>query len=167
MTDLKVETNSEKVARAFREAPKLFIDELARAITEGSMLLEREIRERTPTSGAGILRESIGAMPVQVGEKAVTGAVATSLSYAGAVELGAKPHWMPIAPLEDWVRRKLAKRADEVTEVARMIWYKIAHRGTKGHFMFRDGIKATSDQILAMLDRAAANAIEKMEASAR
>lgn len=104
------------------------------------MFAEREVKEHTPTSGAGTLRDSIGALPVTITGTAVAGGGAgTSLPYAAAVELGSKPHWAPIAPLQDWVQRKLGLSGEEVEAAAQAIQFKIARRGTKGHFMFRDG----------------------------
>jgi len=167
VTEIKITSNSGTIARAWAQAPDFFIEEAHAAVTEGSLLLERETNERTPTSGAGTLRDGIAAIPVSIGDRAVTGGVGTAISYAAAVELGAKPHWMPIEPLEDWVRRKLAKRGDEVQEVARMVWFKIAHRGTRGRFMFRDAANAAEAQIVTMLERAAERALERLEAEAR
>lgn len=161
--DLRISYDASKLLRALEAAPDIFVEEMAAATTEGSMLLEREVIERTPTSGAGSLRESIGAMPVEISGVKVTGGVATSIAYAVPVELGSKPHWAPVAPLKDWVERKLGKRGDEADEVAQAVRFKIARKGTKGAFMFREGFAATQPQVFAMFDAAAARAIERVE----
>jgi hypothetical protein len=136
---------------------------LAAAVTEGSALLEREAKERTPTSGAGTLRDSIGALPVTIGGGQVLGGIATSLPYAVPVELGSKPHWAPIEPLVDWVMRRFAKAGDEARRIARNVQLKIAKKGTKGQFMFRDASEAVKQQFFRMLDAALDRAQVRIE----
>lgn len=162
-SDLKVTFNGAKLLRALELAPDIFVEEMASATTEGSMLLEREVIERTPTSGAGTLRESIGAMPVQISGVRVSGGVATSMAHAVPVELGSRPHWAPVAPLVDWVERKLGKQGDDAASIAQAVRFKIAHHGTKGAFMFRDGLAASEPQIFAMYDLAATRALARIE----
>lgn len=152
--------------RAFGKAPEIVVEEMTAGITESSLLLEREVKERTPTSGAGTLRESIGAMPVIFANGALRGGTGTSLSYALPVELGARPHWMPIEPLVDWVERKLHKRGDEAKEVAAAIRYKIAHHGTKARHMFSEGFAANEPQIVKILDARLSRAVARIEGRA-
>jgi len=143
-------------------APDIFRGEVVPAVTEASMFAEREVKDRAPTSGAGTLRDSIGALPVAISGAAITGGVGTSLTYAAAVELGSKPHWAPIAPLQDWVQRKLGLSGDEAEAAARAIQRKIGHHGTKGHFMFRDGFAAVDAYVRGLLAGAVARAAAKM-----
>ncbi|SMH62843.1 HK97 gp10 family phage protein [Azospirillum agricola] len=155
-----------RAAAALARAPDIFLTELARGILEGQMLAEREVKERTPTSGAGTLRDSIGALPVQLSGDRVTGLVGTALAYAEPVELGSKPHMPPIEPLFDWVKRKLGLRnADDgkALGIARAIQWKIFHVGTKGAFMFRDTFSAIQPQLDAIMGAAALRAIHKVE----
>jgi hypothetical protein len=160
---LKITLRSAKAQRALHRAPDIYVEEMTAAVTEGSLLLEREVKERTPTSGAGTLRESIGALPVTISEASVAGGVGTSIAHALPVELGSRPHWAPIEPLEDWVRRKLGLRGEEAKQVARGVRFKIAKKGTKGAFMFRDGSKATEPQILSIFEGAADRANARIE----
>lgn len=166
MTDLKIQYRSAGLLKALAAAPEIVIEEQQRAITEASMLLEREVKERSPTSGAGTLRDSIGAMPITISGALVSGGIGTSLSYAVPVELGSKPHWAPIEPLVDWVERKLHKRGPEARGVARAIQVKIARKGTDGRFMFRDAFDATRPQIIAMLEAATVRALKRIEGAA-
>lgn len=145
-------------------APEIFQGELVPAVTEASMFTEREVKERTPTSGAGTLRDSIGALPVTISGTAVSSGVGTSLSYAAAVELGSKPHWAPIAPLLDWVQRKLGLTGEEAEAAAQSIQYKIAARGTEGAFMFRDGFAHADAFVRGLLKAASDRAAAKMSA---
>ncbi|WP_431282719.1 HK97 gp10 family phage protein [Humitalea sp. 24SJ18S-53] len=142
--------------------PVVMTEELSAGLAEISLFAEREIKERTPTSGAGTLRDSIGALPVTLGGGRITAGVGTALAYAAPLELGSKPHWAPIAPLLDWVQRKLGKSGEEAEGMASAIRFKIARHGSKGHFFFRDGmafVEAPARGILAAaVARAAARA---------
>lgn len=111
------------------------------AITKGLMLLQREIAEATPTGANQLLRKSIIAQPVQVSESGLIGVVGTSLNYAVPVEIGTRPHFPPLAPLQDWVVAKLGIEKKRAKSVAFLIARKISKQGTKGAFMFRDTFK--------------------------
>ena len=148
--------------RLAERAPEIFRGELVPAVTEASMFAEREVRDRAPTSGAGTLRDSIGALPVTISGTAIAGGVGTSLSYAAAVELGSKPHWAPLAPLQDWVERKLGLSGEEAEGAARAIRFKIARHGTKAHHMFRDGFAHADSFIRGLLAAAVARAAAKI-----
>ncbi|NYZ17064.1 hypothetical protein HL658_31360 [Azospirillum sp. RWY-5-1] len=151
---------------ALDAAPAVFLRELAVGVLEGQLLLEREVRERTPTSGAGTLRDSIGALPIELSGERVVGAVGTSLAYAEPVEVGSRPHVPPLEPLADWVRRKLGKTGEEGDAVANAIRWAIAKRGTKGAFMFRDALAAVQPQLESILAAAAQRAIHRVGGAA-
>lgn len=163
-TVLSITVNSADVARALGGAPAIIDQELVPAMIESQFLLEREIRELTPTSGGGTLRDSIGSMPLVFSEKALSGEVGTSLAYAQPVELGSRPHRPPVEPIVDWVRRKLGKRPDEATGIAWAIAGKIEKEGSKGAFMFRDGLAATQGQILEIIGAGVGRALERIRA---
>lgn len=146
-------------------APGIFVEEMSSAVLEGSLLASREVQEETPTSGAGTLRNSIGALPVEISGVRVTGGVGTSLSYAAPVEDGSKPHWMPIEPLEDWVTRKLGLHGDEAKRVAGAVRFKIAKEGTPAAHMFRDGFARVSPQVLEIFAAAVARGAARVEAA--
>lgn len=165
--DVSVRVEAEGLRRLMAKAPAIMMEELAGGVTEASMLAEREIRERTPTSGAGLLRESIGAMPVEFVESGARGGVATSLSYAAPVETGSKPHFPPVAPLTDWVERKLGLKGAEAKGVAFAIARKIAKEGTTGAFMFRDGFAAVETQIFEIIGAAVERATARIAAGER
>lgn len=52
---------AERLARAWRDARGLVIEEMTAAIFEGTQLLEREVKERTPVGATSALRSSISA----------------------------------------------------------------------------------------------------------
>jgi len=72
------------------------------------------------TSSSGNLANSLELIPE--GKDFV---VSASAPYAAAVEYGSSPHWVPIAPLKEWARKKIGKE-----EVAYAIQKKIAKKGT-------------------------------------
>lgn len=164
MTGLTIGVHIEldTVAPALARAPQIFEEELYPSVLEAELLLEREIRERTPTSGAGTLRDSIGALPVTFSGIAFEGGVGTALSYAAPVETGSRPHRPPIEPLAEWVRRKLGKTGKEARGIAFAIAGKIAKKGSEGRWMFRDGLAATQDQMLAIIAAGAERAVERI-----
>lgn len=147
-------TFTDAARAALARAPAVFVREMAAGIMEAQMLAEREVKERTPTSGAGTLRDSIGALPIDLSGARVEGAVGTSLAYAIPVEMGAKPHMPPLEPLADWVRRKLGKSGDEAIGIAQAIrWHQHWH-GMQGAWMFRDAFAAIGPQIDAIMGAA-------------
>ena len=163
MTDRTVITaNFAVVDAALAAAPDVVIEEMVPAVIESQLLIEREVRERTPTSGAATLRDSIGALPVSISETEVSGVVGTSLAYALPVELGARPHRPPVEPLVDWVRRKLGKGGKEGRAIAFAIAGKIAREGTPAAHMFSEGLAATQKQVHEILAAAAARGLERV-----
>lgn len=144
-----------RLADAWERAPEVLIGHLTRALALGGFQAQREIMERTPTSGAGTLRDSIGLLPLEITATSVTAIVGTSLAYAAPVETGSRPHMPPVEPLADWVRRKLGI-ADPVKArtVAKAIAWKIKAHGTPAAHMFRDGREAVQPQILAAVEAA-------------
>ncbi|MFP3386732.1 hypothetical protein, partial [Tritonibacter sp. SIMBA_163] len=65
----------------------------------------------------------------------VIGIVGTAALHAVPVEMGSKPHFPPIQPLEDWAHHKLDLPAEEARGAAFAIARKIAAKGTEGAHM--------------------------------
>ena len=154
------------LSKAWQQAPKMLLEELTRATTESSLLLEREIKENTPIGvggGASGLKGSIAATEPRVLADNVIGLVGTPKEYAIPVELGTKPHFPPVDALTHWVRHKLDIRdSDEVDAVALAVARKIAARGTKGAFMFRKGLKSTQAQIQRIYHAAQKRIVQRL-----
>lgn len=160
--DFRLAVPIDGLREAFVAAPDILVRELSIGVTQASLLMEREIRDRTPTSGAGTLRDSIGALPVTFASDTISGGVGTAVAYALPVETGSKPHMPPIEPLKDWVRRKLGIKGDEVDAVAKKIAWKIFRHGTKGAHMFAEGFAATEAQVRAEIAAAASRALAEI-----
>lgn len=135
-----------QLAEAFGRAPEMVLGEVRLFMTLVTTHLKAEVQERTPTGAHQLLRQSIG-NEVRLQPNTVLGVVGSPLNYAEAVELGTKPHWAPIAPLEEWARLKLGLVGVKAEQAAQRIQYAIAHRGTLGVGMFHRAYAANLAEI--------------------
>ncbi|MGO1078335.1 hypothetical protein [Inquilinus sp. CA228] len=149
------------VAQALERAPEMVDAHFLPAVWEASFLAQREIVERTPRAFS-TLADSIQAREPEIGVSAIVGVVGTPLAYAEPVELGSRPHMPPLQPLMDWVKAKLGKPADQVEPIAQAIRWKIYHHGTKGAFMFREGLKAVQPQVERIMAEAVRGLIAEL-----
>lgn len=131
--------------------------EFTRAGWEGSLLLQREVQENTPTGigAGGGLKGSIIAVEPVVGSQRIEAGAATSLGYALPVELGTKPHRPPVEPLQDWARMKLGLAPDDARSAGYAIASAIARRGTRGAFMFKRAYEQHGGQVIRLFEKAA------------
>jgi hypothetical protein len=169
VTEFRIDaTSAVDLAKAFQAAPEIVERELAAAVRRATLLLGREVRERTPVGATALLRESISARsPRLMAEGVVIGEVGTSLAHAEPVELGTKPHFPPILPLVDWVKSKLGIPADEARHVAFLISRKIGKRGTKPARMFSKALEAHRAQVELILQAGVARAVQKAFGASR
>lgn len=152
----------------WRQAPEVVAEELTRTTLEAELLLQREVQELTPVGvgGAGGLKGSILAQLPQALPDGVIGVVGTSAAHAVPVELGTKPHFPPVAPLEDWVKAKLGVEPKDARRVAFLIARKIAARGTKGAFMFRTALEQHQAPVAGMYQAARARIAARLAGDA-
>lgn len=134
------------LAEAFGRAPEMALGEVRLFMTLVTTHLKAEVQDRTPTGAHQLLRQSIS-NDVRLQPNAVLGVVGSPLNYAEAVELGTKPHWAPIAPLEEWARLKLGLVGIQAEQAAKRIQYAISHRGTLGVGMFHRAYAANQGEI--------------------
>lgn len=167
MITLSLESNLPQLEQLWLKAPEITDYELTRSITEAVFLLEREVIEGTPegVGGSAGLRGSIAAVPPSIsldtpGE--VIGLVISSSPYVLPVEMGTRPHFVPIQPLQDWVEYKLGLEGGDARSVAFAISRTIARRGTKGHFMFRDALAKNEDQVHQIIAAAVPRIMETL-----
>ncbi len=151
-----------RLERAFQAAPGIVREELRKFAVAATMLLEGEVKDRTPQGAHGHLAQSITSEVSNLAD-GVLGVVGSPLAYAVPVELGTKPHMPPIQPLEDWVQHKLGKMGPEIKRVAQAIAWKIKHHGTKGAFMFKDAFEANQDEVLRQFEATAARIVQRIE----
>lgn len=151
-------------AEALRKAPEIVGAEMGAAIDEASSLYVREVKDATAVGVTGLLRQSITSER-RDGSGEISAAVFSPLNYAAAVELGTKPHYPPIEPLQDWVRKKLdVSEEKDVEHVARMIQLKIGRQGTKGQNMFGSTLGRLTPQLAEIVRRAFGRALDRLKA---
>ncbi len=160
-----VESSLPQLIELWQRAPELTQIELTRSITEAVFLLEREVIELTPEGigGSAGLRGGIAAVPPSLsldtpGE--VIGLVVGSAPHTLPIEMGTRPHFVPIQPLQDWVEYKLGLEGAEAKSVAFAISRKIAKHGTEGKFMFRDAFRANESQVQEIIAAAVPRIVE-------
>lgn len=143
------------------QAPDIAREEIGLGLELAGMLWLREIKEATPVGVTGLLRESIAQERADTPEE-VQVRVFSPLNYAAPVELGTKPHYPPLEPLQDWVRAKLDVQEDQVEDVARKIRWKIGKTGTKPKAMFARSFEEIRVQMRDEMRRAVERAWAKL-----
>lgn len=150
-----------KLKAQYASSPDVVVQELSAAMTEADLLIEREVKERTPKAH-GLLRESVIGVE-SINGLHVEGFVSSPLAYAVSVELGTKPHFPPIDALVDWVKVRFGVQSDKVARgIAFMIGRKIAVRGTKGAFMFERTFQAMDGQVTEIFGRAQQRIVDRL-----
>lgn len=139
--------------RGFAQAPEITRRELLGTMTEATLLVEREAKERTPKV-TGMTAASIASDAFST-PAGVIGTVGSSQPSATFIELGTKPHMPPVEALVPWVRAVLGVDRKRERSVAYLVARKIARKGTKAQRPFGEAIAATDGQVLRMFDDAA------------
>lgn len=168
--NITIEHNIPELLAWIDAAPDMALDELKTGVEEAQVLFHRLVRDATPSSGSEVsgqggahsLRASITAHLPQVIPGGVIGIVGTSKEYALPVELGTRPHFPPIAPIELWVQTKLGLEGKEAKSVAIAIVKTIGKRGTKGAKMFQNTFNATEEQLKQILTQAVQRIADRM-----
>jgi hypothetical protein len=142
--------------RGFAQAPEATRRELLGTMTEASLLVEREAKDRTPKA-TGMTAASIAsdAFSTPVGVIGTVGSSQPSLTF---VELGTKPH--PVSAegreaLAAWAVKRLGVSKKEAPRVAFLVARKIARKGTKAQRPLGEAIAATEGQVLRLFEGAA------------
>jgi len=123
------------LARAWREAPAMAQAELTAAMTEATLLYEREVKDAMPRGATGLTAGSVTS-DVYSTPAGVLGVTGSTQPAALFVELGTKPHMPPVAALVPWVREVLGVDAKRAPGVAFLIARKIAVKGTPAQRIF-------------------------------
>jgi len=151
-----------RLIKNFPGAAKIVLDEMRTGMHQSTSVLHEQVAGRTSVFNGhakGSLIERIYGTPV-----AINGELAMTATYGAPLEYGRKPgSFPPVDALEYWVIRKLGITEDS-RSVAFLIARKIARVGTKGAFMFKEGLVAarpTLDRIWRNVGTRAAQRIEK------
>ena len=140
--------------------PKIVHEEFSQALNAGVLQFQGAILPLVPVNN-GILRQGVQTSVTGQGTTLV-GRVFDPVAYAIPVELGSRPHFPPVAPIQLWVRRKLGVPEKDVKSVAFLIARAISRRGTKAVKFFERGFQATKGQVEARFERAAAKVVERL-----
>jgi len=141
MFETKVKVDLRELEALVKRYPDASKKARMRRLTEAVNLLEREIKRETPYGAGPIhLRDTIHGAVKEYGEK-TAGILGTPMEYGEPVELGTRPHFPPIGPIEHWVRVKLRLPDEIAPSVAFLIARAISRRGTKGAKMFEHGFE--------------------------
>lgn len=150
--------NVEMLSRQYPEASRAA--RYAR-ITEALLFLEGAVKQATPVGAGPIhLRDTIFHR-VQMGEP-VQGLLGTPAQHGLPVELGTKPHFPPVAPIQHWVERKLGYSGTEAASVAFLIARAISRRGTKAAKMFTGTFEQNEARVLAILHSIPADIVARV-----
>lgn len=137
----------------FAQAPDVTRRELLAAMTQGTLLVERETKERIPkVTGKTAASVSSDAFATAVGVIGVVGSSQPALLF---VEEGTKPHMPPVAALVPWVRAVLGVDRKRERSVAYLVARKIARKGTQAQRPMGEAAVATESQVLRMFEDAA------------
>lgn len=141
-------------AQGLREAPAYTDQVLQEAMTEATLLVQREWQENMPRA-SGLTARSITS-DVAGTPAGVLGIVGSSQPNALFLELGTRPHMPPVAAIEPWVKAVLGIREPkEVKRVAFLVARKIAREGTPAQHPMARAVQSTEGQVVAMFERAA------------
>lgn len=114
-----------ELARALKATGHRLVNAIGDAVAETALNVETQAKRNITDNGTTDTARLVSSLGIEMVDE-VTADVGSTAEYAGAVEHGAAPHWVPIDPLKDWARRKLG---DE--DAAYAVQAKIAASGTE------------------------------------
>jgi hypothetical protein len=168
----------EEQARAEKTIRELSGSAMVGAMRQSTMLVQATAKKEAKVDMGG-WRASI-TPEVSVFGNVVRGVVGSSLEHAPFAHEDTKPHWAPIVPIFEWVKRKglavqsgvtydvkTRKRVnavqsylDAVYQIARAVQRKIARYGTKGDHAIDKGLERNMSRIVHLIERAVDKAVE-------
>ncbi|MGE4334583.1 MAG: hypothetical protein AB7E55_01230 [Pigmentiphaga sp.] len=88
-------------------------------------------------------------------------AVGSRVHYAIYMDRGTRPHWPPVQPIREWVKRKrIAIGEEQVKQVAFLISRKIARFGIKGRHFMKAGLENSLERVKELAREMATSVIE-------
>ena len=148
-------------AQGLRDSPEYTDRVLQEAMTEATLLVQREWQENLPRV-SGLTARSITS-DVASTPAGVLGVVSSSQPNALFLELGTRPHMPPVAAIEPWVKAVLGiSEPKEVKRVAFLVARKIARHGTPAQRPMERAAQSVEGQITAMFERAAAQVAQHL-----
>jgi len=184
MSTIRAEVK-DTLSPALTRAAGQVLTEARRLVSREGLRLAGKVQEHLKARGiydTGELRKSVTSRDYG-GADYVLAQVASNVKYAEAVHEGRRPGtWVPVAPLIDWVRRrvrqgrmqlqtpkgtrrkrgaKLTPREQEIRSIAFAVRAKIHARGTKGRPWFDEVYQAEEAGIRSRLNQGLFQAVRK------
>jgi len=122
-------------------------------LTEAIELLYAAIVEETPRGAGPVHIADTIFRKVSTSGEQMSGLLGTPAVYGMPLELGSRPHFPPIDPIEHWVERKLGIVGKASRSVAFLIARKIARKGTDAAKMFERGFEKKAGSVIAILEQ--------------
>lgn len=161
MLDINIKADLANVEALSREFPEASRQARYARLTEALMFLEGAVKRETPVGAGPIhLRDTIFSR-VHLSEP-VEGILGTPAQHGMPVEMGTKPHFPPVAPIQHWVERKMGYSGSEARQVAFLIARAISKRGTKGAKMFTGTFEQSKSRVLAILNSIPADIVARV-----
>lgn len=141
------------------KAPEIIQKQLDSAMYSAVMLLEKEVKKRTPLGVLGAqggLESTIHGEVMNKGTPFVKGIVATSSKYGEIIEKGrragkARP---PEGRLIRWMQVKLGMDESTARKMEFVVRRKIGQKGFPGAHMFENALNENMDKIQNIFDKA-------------
>lgn len=160
--ELRIALNTKSFEALMRKWPLAANQAQVSRVTEASVFMEGVIKKAAPVGAGPIhLRDTIF-HKIRAQGDGVWGMVATPAIYGEPVELGTRPHFPPVAPLQHWVERKLGLSGKEAKSVAFLIARAISKRGTKAQKMFTDNVNQHAVDVIQILAQIPADIIRQV-----
>lgn len=88
-------------------------EEIKGYLTEASKRLERAIAEKIPVN-TGVSRGALFSEVRGIAQGRGEAMVSLPVEHAEVLEMGSKPHWPPMAPIELWVRQRFRDKGGSI-----------------------------------------------------
>lgn len=150
--DVSIKTDLSGLKEMTRQYPEASRSARVSRITESMLLLDRAVKLITPVGGGPIHLRNTIFHRVQAAGLSVAGILGTPAVYGEPVEMGTKPHFPPLAPIQHWVENKLGLIGSEAKSVAFLVARKISQKGTTGAGMFSKGFAENETAVVHILD---------------
>jgi len=113
-------------------------------------------RMKPPGIDTGALVQSL-----QVRHEQLSATVFSDLKYAPFIEFGTRPHFPPLQPILEWVKRKLHVPEKRAKGVAFMVVRKIGRRGTPPRPFLSNAFMVVRKRILSQMKAGVSTAIRQ------
>jgi len=168
MFGIKTKVDLSELEELTKRYPEASREARVMKLTEAVNLLEAAVKKETPYGAGPIHLRDTEHSSVKVSGEKVAGIVGTPAKYGEPVEMGTKPHFPPIGPIQFWVEKKLGLSGKEATSAAFGIAMAMSGKGarrkrggkrmtkpwggTKGAKMFETGFEEQEARVMAILN---------------